>query len=390
LAWLNAPLNTTQGLRMCGTVAKRNGIDPVELYKQHFTLVNDPYNHFYGTHDYIAHFALDYLHKYDVSGKYLWLSDLNRRDFYAYLLGTEYPDYGIAPLINLDCGRSTQIKNDFDKSESHKFKNCGNFIRKRESKVYEALQKRNKDNEPDPWHETAAFYIGAITHYIAEQSNPHHASDIGTKRYHQWIEDQVSIYTTLEAFYESGFFNVNLEKILGWSPIFDGIKSLPPYQAMNQLALISTYNKETFFNGEIENGSQSAQYFYDFYSVDCGNGYGCWNTEFEYYGRDGSNLPPNLSYLAENFVEFFDRIEELLNWAVYFTASAIKYVLKDFSGQFTPCQNTDDDNNNPQPSDDERYPPLDSFDVLTRYMGLIAAFVAVGLVGRKTFGGLVR
>lgn len=368
---------------MCGTVAKKNGVDPVELYKQHYTLINDPYNHFYGTHDYIAHFALEYLRRYDFTGKYLWLTGLNSRDFYTYLLATEYPDYGIAPEVILDCGKSTQIKNDFNRAESHKFQNSGTLIRRRETKVYEALRKRNKDNDPDPWHETAAFYIGAVTHYITEQANPHHASNIGTVKFHKWIEEEVSKFTTLEAFQTAGFFNIDLERILGWSPILNGFSLLTPFDAMKQLALVSTNNIETLFDGTTKNGSQNAQYFYDFYSKDCGNGYGSWDTEFEDVGRDGSNLPPSLSYLADNFIKFFDRIEELLNWAVYFTASSIKYMLKDFNNQVIPCQNSNDDNNPRPPPDDSRSPPFDTFEFLTRYGAIMVVLIAIGIVSRK-------
>jgi hypothetical protein len=395
-AWYNAPINTAGNNRTCARYAVNRGEDPVDVYRRHYQIVNDPYNHFYSTHDYIAHFAIDYLSKSDFNGKYLWLSDLNRDYFYIYLLATEYPDYAkyYVPKIILDCGKSTQIKSDFNIGESHKFRPCLGLAERRSHEVYDALYKKDENNNPDPWFETAAFYLGAVTHYVAEMAHPHHASNIGTSKYHAWLESEVSSLTTLEDFrknglYGSTFFTINLEKVLGWSPIFDGFKAYDPREAVDKMAKITSLNEETYF-GNQNNGSQNAQYFYDFVYKDSGNGRGSGTFDFiEEVGRNGSKLHESLSYLAGNFKRFFDRLEILLNYAVYFTAGVIKRVLRDFIGQVTPCQNSDDDNN-PQPSNDERNPPFDSFDVLARYMALIAAFVVVGLVGRRTIGGVLR
>jgi len=396
IAWYNAPVGTAGNNRTCARYAVDRGEDPVDVYRRHYHMVNDPYNHFYSTHDYIAHFAIEYLRRYDFTGKYLWLTDLNRDYFYIYLLATEYPDYPkwSVPKIILDCGKSTQIKSDFNVGESHKLRPSMGLAERRSLEIYDALHKRDENNNPEPWFETAAFYLGAVTHYIAEMAHPHHASNIGTSQYHAWLESEVSKITTLEDFHNNGlysstFFTINLEKVLGWSPIFDGIKAYEPREAVDKMAKVTALNKEAYF-GNQNNGTQNAQYFYDFFYKDCGSGRGSSIFDFtEEVGRDGSKLSESLSYLAGNFKQFFDRLEVLLNYAVYFTAGVIKYILRNFNGQVTPCQDTDDDNN-PQRSNNERNPPLDSLDVLVRYMGIIAAFLAVGLVGRKVIGGGLR
>jgi hypothetical protein len=384
LAWFNGPDGASGNRKKCAAYAIPR--DPVEVYKEHFHKINDPYMHFYSTHDFIAHHAIRYLNLFDPLGKYAWLYDQSKRYFYIYLLATEYPDYQqISPKITLDCGKSTQVSNDF-KHQSHKLNLCLSYARRYKSRVLEALYKLDSEWNPDPWYETAAFYLGAITHYIAEVAHPTHASGKETGMFHPWLEKEVSKVTTLEDFYNPTFFTIDLQTILGWSPILDGFKSISPKKAISNLALITTLNNESYF-GNQNNGEQDVLYFLHFFSQDCGNGRGSGQFKFDETGRGGMLLPPEELHLSGNYKAFFDRIEVLLNYAVYFTACTIKNILMNFNGQFISCKNEDDDDKKPQPTDSERSPPFDSLDLLVRFGAIIAAFVAVGVVSRKTLGG---
>ncbi|MFW9824551.1 MAG: hypothetical protein ACFFE4_16530 [Candidatus Thorarchaeota archaeon] len=215
-ALFNAPIGTSENRRTCGAYASTvlRTTDIVNVYRDHYHTPNDPYKHFYSTHDYIAHYAIDYLVKCYPTNKYFWLTDTSRRYFYTYLLATEYPDYQyVAPKITLDCGKSTQVNRDFN-GESHALGNCMGMIQRREIKVYQNLYKMDDDNNLEPLFETAAFYLGAMTHYITEMAHPHHASKVGSLSYHSWLEKGISKLTTLEAFQSLGFFTINLQTIL--------------------------------------------------------------------------------------------------------------------------------------------------------------------------------
>ncbi|MFW9824550.1 MAG: hypothetical protein ACFFE4_16525 [Candidatus Thorarchaeota archaeon] len=154
---------------------------------------------------------------------------------------------------------------------------------------------------------------------------------------------------------------------------------------MGRLAKTTELNNESLFNGYKNNGSFNAQFLYDFYLTDWKDVYGVDNNEFEKAGRDGSLLPPNFIHLANNFKNFFNRMEQLLNWAVYYTACAIKYVLRNFNGLITPC--TEDEKDDPlSDENNDRNIPFDAIGILARYGAIIAALVATGIISRKAFG----
>jgi len=186
--------------------------------------------------------------------------------------------------------------------------------------------------------------------------------------FHPWLEGQVGYFTKLEHYktniFGNNFFTIDLETILGYGA--SDLKELPGNDAVNQLADLTLNNMENFFDGRKGTGEKNITYLLDFYQ---NHGYG-----FS-FGEAGRN--------NEEYEPFFDRIEELLNWAVYFTACALKHYLRNFDGIVTECTENDDD---PQKAGDRRLPPYpEVLDFISRYGLFFAALALGGVIGRKVF-----
>jgi len=387
LGWKNAPTDTSTDKRMCAKYATKQGTQPqniVKFFITHYNMPTDPTNgHFYGPHDFLAQFAIEYLEKSTISGKYSWLADKNRKYFYTYLLATEYPDYPsniklnfYSPKIILDCGKSTGVNRGFGDG-SHKLDRLKILANKRGGEARNWL-KRTKDVDgdkiPDPWCQTGAFYLGAMTHYITEVAHPLHATSIIYDNFHQWLENQVGYLTKLEHYktnlYGNNFFTIDLEKILGYNA--SDLRDLSGFDAVNQMALVTEKNTENFFDGREGTGKYNVTYFIDFYK---NHGYGF---SFSEVGRNNEEYKP-----------FFDRVEQLLNWAVFFTACSLRHYLKDFDGVVTECTEGDDDN--PQNSRDRNLPPYpEVLDFISRYGLFFTALAFAGILGRKFFASKFR
>jgi len=376
-AWYNhgagyhSPTLEKINLLLCSTRANSAKENPVDYYMR-FYIAGD--SAFYGTHDYITHFALDYFNQDDITNKHSWLYNKQNRKFYAFLLATEYPDYQgtSAPPFSLDCGKSTQVHLDFH-SESHDFINCRKKANLRGDKAITYLNKKDDEENPKPWAESAAFYLGAMTHYIAEMAHPGHAGGAAMGWSHKWFEQQVCEVTTLNDYTNNGdntFFEIDLTEKLGWSPIINGIKvSYSPWTCVDKLALITRDNKETDFNGNKGTGEYNGTYL----------------DRFEYDELDRF-LFSEVDRNSPKYKSFFDRIEILLNWAVYYTACAIKYCLKNFDGQNTECTP-----NKEEEPEREYFPPgpwfpRDLADLLARY-GLV---ILVGIISYLRAKGALR
>ncbi|MBA7675878.1 hypothetical protein ES703_84117 [subsurface metagenome] len=118
------------------------------------------------------------------------------------------------------------------------------------------------------------------------------------------------------------------------------------------------------------------------FNLDVGDG--TWNVTkfFEFFNEKGKFDFDDVGRYNEEYVDFFDRVEELLNWAVYWTAAAIKICLDQWDGE----KPNDEDSSLPQPDSTDRVPPFDTADFLIRYGAMLAALTALGLVGRKFLG----
>ena len=101
------------------------------------------------------------------------------------------------------------------------------------------------------------------------------------------------------------FFTINLETIIGHSSQ-DLRGDLDAYQCVSWMALKTQ-------------DSNYGQFICNFYVLH-------GDFLFDEVGRDNPD-----------YKEFFDRIEELLNWAVYYCASALKHHIDDFDGVCPDC-----------------------------------------------------
>ncbi|MFW9872960.1 MAG: zinc dependent phospholipase C family protein [Candidatus Thorarchaeota archaeon] len=375
LAWANgsyiSTLEPQHQYNMCAYYATRVPPyeDPIDCYTRFYQAQDSA---FYSTHDFIPHFALDYLCASDPSGKYYWLRDPNQRYFYIFLLGTEFPDYTArkspAPLsldTIADVGALVQ--------KGHTNEQAMSAARKMSYRAVEYLKKPNYKRA------SPAFFLGALTHYIADLSFPPHIYRPYDKYFRPWMNDQVSDKTIIEDYYQNGmnrFFYINLEEILGYTPVCLNIYDLftiDPnekygeviYFIAEMMRFTTLLNLEVKFNLQVEDGSWNVNKLHDFFIS---------HGEFEFAEVGRHNV---------EYVEFFDRIEELLNWAVYWTAAALKICL-----DLAEEKEDDPDKKPPRPvpDDDERDYPYDAVDFLARYGAMIAALAAMGILSNKLLG----
>ncbi|MHA2010204.1 MAG: zinc dependent phospholipase C family protein [Candidatus Hodarchaeales archaeon] len=339
--------------------------DPIGCYRRFFQAQDSA---FYSTHDYIAHYALDYLCNSDPSGKYNWLRDQNQRYFYIFMLGNEYPDYSNArtrPTLSL---ARIGIVNSYVRY-SHSNEGALTSARIMSLRAVKYL------NKPYSWREEPAFFLGTLTHYIGDLSFPPHIYRPYNPEFSKWMNNQVSRKTILDDYYHNGgdrFFRIDLEEIIGYTPdklnILELFTFLPDdnyadiiYFIAEMMKFTTILNLEVLFNLQVGDGS--------------------WNVTsiHKVFLEKGDFDFDNVGRFDTDYVEFFNRIEQLLNWAVYWTAAALKICLDQWDGE----EQREDDQPIPQPVQPEREPPFDNLDFLARYGAMVAALTAAGLIGRK-------
>ena len=253
-----------------------------------------------------------------------------------------------------------------------------------------AIKALNGKLGPGKLRETTAFYLGTMAHYICDLSHPSHSVGSWPGDFHGWSERQVSRFTTLSEYYLNGngmFFDIDLESKIGYNPSFlvfvDAFRVI--YQSStsgtlgaekiawfcaNILGTQITSNYETDFAGKGGDGSLGVGFFYDFYGT---------NRDFT-FSYDNRNDPM--------FKDFYDRLEILLNWAVFFTACALKACLDE---EDEDVEENTDRPLLPDKFDPDRYfLPPEAYEYLARFGWLIGAFVASGIIARKIFGGKYR
>jgi len=341
--------------------------DPIACYKRFYTSRDSA---FYSTHDYIAHFALDYLCASDPSGKYNWLREENLDYFYIFMLGNEYPDYANAryrPTLVLERIGNVNPYVHYSHTDEAALRAAKNMALK-------AVDYLNRDYH---WREATAFCLGTLTHYIGDISFPPHIYQPSDQEFMKWLNNQVSRKTILNDYYhneENRFFRIDLEGFLGYTPdklnILEIFTFLPDdtysnvvYFIAEMMKFTTMLNLEVAFNLQVGDGSWNITALHDFF-IEKG--------KFEF---------DNIERLNEDYIDFFDRIEELLNWAVYWTAAALKICLDQYNEE-----ESRDDNNPILPDPPERESPWDTADYLVRFGAMIAALTAVGILSRKLLG----
>jgi len=341
------------------------------------------------THDYVALFALRYLHDYYPSVSN-WLYNEYGKFFHIYLVATEYPDYPSpgssasgAPEIHLDCGETT-VGSDFGDGNHNVYiingvpgySPAATKVSERAIQAEVHLSRVGENSNPDPQCGAGAFYLGALTHYIADVACVFHtySYSVSYSQAHADIEYGVGRVTLLQDYRSNGagsFFKIDLANILGKTSII----SIFPYTAATYMALVTHNNLD--------------------YTLKYGQGIGTWGagwlSDFTVSNHDLFTIPWTSDLRQDALYKpYFDRLEVLLNWAVYFVACALLHILEDFSGTCTECG----EEYRPDPWDRSG---MDAFDMVAKYMMIVVAVsattaisVALAAKGIKYVSGKIK
>ncbi len=154
------------------------------------------YSSHYGTHDWVAEAALDGLVAVD-AGNWNWLVDRKA----IFLVGTEAPDNsGVSMTLD-----GTSVSGFGDTASHHIYYNTDGTVANNEDDA--AVRAKFCGDSADAAmdaqkRDLAAFYLGAMTHYIADQGVYAHVAEndvapdyINFDTYHSTFEDRVATRT---------------------------------------------------------------------------------------------------------------------------------------------------------------------------------------------------
>lgn len=267
----------------------------------------------YGTHDWVADAALSKLTGMNAS-KWSWLESREK----IYLLGTEAPDNsGIS--ITLD---GTAVTGFGDTTYHHIYFNEDGTVLEDDA----ALRAKWCGDQADlaiteqKW-DKAAYYLGAMTHYLADQAVYCHTTRNNVAPYNVDFDEYHTSY--------EGYIDTRTDKYQDTEEFFkiNSISSLysdTPYLLTIQMA------RDTYFDGnKTESTTRNAYWMYN-------NHFSSWKTTYETRSADTS---------AHQL--YYNRIEQSLNYAIKIAASAINYVIS--KGADTSSSGNSDNNS----SDDE-------------------------------------
>lgn len=185
--------------------------------------------------------------------------------------------------------------------------------------------KGNYENWAKP--EAAASWLGVMAHFIADIACPPHLIQAKegyypeSPKYHGWFEEQISKFTTWDealagpkGFHSrANFFNIDMS-IIGEDQ--NSIMPIPPY-----LAAIATaeYSIRKSY-GHLDEGGL----FVKKGDVVQENIMSTWK-----WGEPGKERNSNTQIMAGGltYKQYYDKVEYLLNTAVYYTAAAMKWTM---------------------------------------------------------------
>lgn len=252
------------------------------------------YDDDYGTHDWIAEAALDALVEAD-SATWDWLNQEERK--VIFLLGTEAPDNG-----GLETHLDGELVEGFGDTVKHHvyFTETGEINNNEDDS---ALRAKSCADLADSYleqlkYEKAAFYLGAMTHYIADLAMYAHVAEnnvdphnIDFDEHHSKVEGYVDTrtndYENTEEFFEISSPDIKSDK--------------KPYDLAKDLAW-KTYKDED------NNGDHDAVWLH--------------NNFFSDWASDKDDRDSDIA----THQEYYDRTEYLLNEAIEASASAMAYV----------------------------------------------------------------
>lgn len=199
----------------------------------------------------------------------------------------------------------------------------------------EAIRCLVPENEGDNgWAkpESAACWLGVMSHFIADLASPPHLIQENegyypkVPRFHDWFENQVAKYTTWDVIQggpvgyltSPNFFRINMDLI---GKDAQNIIPLPPYIAATTCAtesIIKSY-------GHLDQGGLFIKEG-DSVQVDLiklsSSSYWNWGDLNKERNSNNQIIPGSLTYK-----QYYDNVEYLLNIAIYYTASALKWVM---------------------------------------------------------------
>ncbi len=257
-------------------------------YPDNFDYEND-----YGTHDWIADAALDSLLKEDESS-WGWLNE--RKEIF--LLGTEAPDNGDLKTT-LD-GETVEGFGDTAKHHIY-FDQEGSVISDEDDSAKRAeecgdLAKESKEKEK---FEVAAFYLGAMAHYIADMGMYSHVAENNKAPYYKDFDEY---HTKVEGYVESRT-NDNEDKERFFTIHDPTIEEKDPYDAAKDLAWDTYKDKDAS-----ESTTRDANWLHDHF--------------FTNWADTGADREKE----TDTRQLYYDRIEESLNNAIDACASAMLFV----------------------------------------------------------------
>ncbi|OLS15494.1 MAG: hypothetical protein RBG13Loki_0889 [Promethearchaeota archaeon CR_4] len=248
------------------------------------------YSDDFGTHDWVAEAALNALYSVDKSN-WQWLMDRKT----IFLVGTEAPDNsGVSMTLD-----GTAVSGFGDTTKHHIYFNEDGTISNNEDDA--AIRAKTVGDLADvamdaDKYDLAAFYLGTMTHYIADmgvfchvaENNvaPHYLDfDKNHTEFEDYVGSRTNNHANPEEFFQIASFSIN---------------STTPYNAAKNLAW-DTYKDPT--------GSHDAKYLYD-------NFFGSWVLTFAARSGDSSEHRT-----------YYNRVEQNLNNAIAACAAAINSAL---------------------------------------------------------------
>ena len=208
--------------------------------------------------------------------------------------------------------------------------------------------------------EAGASYLGSMTHYIADITCPPHLmprngiaildsdnfdSAINVENYgsgfHNWFEYQTNLYTYWDrrtSYIGPYGLEDNIYAFFGINPVIIGengnnIPKKEPQQAVMEAAKSSIDTSFGFVEGKqyAQTGNNKKgvyidslrNYLYD----DSHPQYWKWTDPTK--DRDSTNKIVGTADNSLTFIEYYDLVEKLLNYAVWYTACAMKWVMNE-------------------------------------------------------------
>lgn len=203
-------------------------------------------------------------------------------------------------------------------------------------------KEQNKDGVYENWAkpETAACWLGVMAHFIADLACSPHLIQLNegyypeSPDYHNWFETQISKFTTWDenlagpkGFHSrSNFFNIDMS-IVGEDG--NSILPIPPHIAAISTATFSIV-KSYGHLGEgglfVKRGDTTQE-----------NIMNTWE-----WGEPGKERNSNTQIMAGGltYKQYYDKVEYLLNTAVYYTAAAMKWTINEAKDKNNGSPNT--------------------------------------------------